>query len=299
MEQNAKMNTSERIAESELIINSDGSVFHLHIKPGQLADNGLLVGDPGRVKLITSRFDKIYSEAQNREFVSATGVYKNKDISVVSTGIGTDNIDIVMTELDALVNVDFETRLPREQHRTLNLVRIGTSGSLQKDLPVDSWLLSEAAIGFDGLLNFYAGRHEVCDLPFENAFKQHTDWNKKLTQPYVVNASAKLVDKLKNSERIQLGTTISAPGFYGPQGRVVRLGLADPDINSKITSFRFGSRRVTNYEMECSAIYGLSLLLGHNAATVCAIIANRLAGTATKDYRPTIEALIDHVLNSI
>ncbi len=287
------------IADSELIINPDGSAFHLHILPGNLAHKVILVGDPGRVALIKNRFDNIESEASNREFISATGTYRGKRITVLSTGIGTDNIDIVMTELDALVNIDFKTRLPLPKHTTLEIVRIGTSGSLQVDLDVDTWLLSEAAIGFDGLLNFYAGRDGVADLAFEEAFKLHTNWNKQLTQPYVVDADNALIDRLKNDPRINIGTTISAPGFYGPQGRVVRLPLADPFINEKITAFRYEQRRITNYEMECSAIYGLSLLLGHKAATVCAIIANRLAGKYTKDYKPVIENLIEHVLNNI
>lgn len=287
------------IADSELIINPDGSIFHLHIKPGQLANKVILVGDPGRVSTVKAFFDTIECENANREFVSATGTYKGKRITVLSTGIGTDNIDIVMTELDALVNIDFATRLPKGEHTGLEIVRIGTSGSLQADLPVDSWLLSEAAIGFDGVLNYYAGRNDIADIPFERAFEEHLDWNPLLAKPYVVNGSAELLAKLKNSPSIHIGTTISAPGFYGPQGRVVRLPLADPHINEKINSFRYGSRRVTNYEMECSCIYGLSLLLGHKAATVCAIIANRLAGQYTKDYKPVIKALIGHVLNNL
>lgn len=287
------------IPDSELIINSDGSVFHLHIKPGVIGENVIVVGDPGRVEMIKSFFDTVEDETASREFVSCTGTYKGKKVTALSTGIGTDNIDIVLTELDALVNVDFETRLPKEKHTTLNIVRIGTSGSLQADLDVDSWLLSEAAIGFDGMLNFYARRNEIADLDFEKAFEEHTNWNPLLAKPYVVNGSAELIGKLKNSDNVTIGTTISAPGFYGPQGRVVRLPLADPDINDKITAFRYGSRRITNYEMECSAIYGLSLLLGHKAATVCAIIANRLAGTASKDYKPCVKKLVEHVLNNI
>lgn len=293
------MEQNKRIAESELIINGDGSVFHLHIKPNELADRVILVGDPGRVALVKSYFDSIEHEAQNREFVSATGFFHGKRVTVLSTGIGTDNIDIVLTELDALVNVDFETRLPKTQHTTLNIVRIGTSGSLQPELDVSSWLLSEAAIGFDGVLNYYANRNAVADLEFEHAFEEFTNWNPLLAKPYVVNASSELIDRLKNNPNINIGTTISAPGFYGPQGRVVRLPLADPDINNKITAFRFGSRKITNYEMECSAIYGLSLLLGHKAATVCAIIANRLAGKSSTDYKPTISQLIKHVLENI
>lgn len=292
------MNTKP-IADSELIINSDGSVFHLHIKPGQLADKVILVGDPGRVAVVKAFFDTIECENANREFVSATGLFGGKRVTVLSTGIGTDNIDIVMTELDALVNVDFATRMPRPGHHTLEIVRIGTSGSLQPDLPVGSWLLSEAAIGFDGVLNYYAGRNEISDLGFEKAFEEFTNWNPLLAKPYVVNASPELIERLKNDPSIHIGTTISAPGFYGPQGRVVRLPLADPEINHKITAFRYQGRRVTNYEMECSCIYGLSGLLGHKAATVCAIIAGRTSGTATKDYKPVIKQLIGHVLSNI
>lgn len=287
------------IADSELIINADGSVFHLHIKPGQLAGKVILVGDPGRVAVVKGFFDTIECENANREFVSATGTYKGKRLTVLSTGIGTDNIDIVMTELDALVNVDFATRIPKEEHTTLEVVRIGTSGSLQADLPVDSWLLSEAAIGFDGVLNYYAGRNDVADIDFERAFEAHTNWNPLLPKPYVVNASSEMLSRLKGDERVHIGTTISASGFYGPQGRVVRLPLAVPDINERINTFRYGDRRVTNYEMECSCIYGLSLLLGHKAATMCAIIANRLAGQYSKDYKPVVKALVGHVLKNI
>lgn len=287
------------IADSELIINPDGSIFHLHIKPGQLANKVILVGDPGRVVMVKSFFDSIECENANREFVSATGSYKGKRITILSTGIGTDNIDIVLTELDALVNIDFATRTPKEEHTSLEIVRIGTSGSLQADLPVDSWLLSEAAIGFDGVLNYYARRNDVADLNFEHAFEEFVDWNPLLAKPYVVNAASQLVDRLRSDARIRIGTTISAPGFYGPQGRVVRLPLASPNLNERITAFRFNGRRVTNYEMECSCIYGLSLLLGHKAATVCAIIANRLAGQYSKDYKPVVKALVEHVLNNI
>ncbi len=289
---------SRRIEESELIINKDGSVFHLHLKPGEIADTIILVGDPGRVKTVASFFEEVELERKNREFVSVTGRFKGKRVSVVATGIGTDNIDIVVNELDALVNVDFNTRQVKETLTTLNLVRIGTSGSLQKDLPVDSCLLSEKAIGFDGLLNFYANRNQVVDREFENKFKEELDWNPLLTSPYVVDASSELLQKLSGND-FYTGVTISAPGFYGPQGRVIRLGLADADINEKISKFKYGEDRITNYEMECSAIYGLSKLLGHKAATVCAIIANRKAGKYSKDYKPVIESLIEKVLNSL
>ncbi len=289
---------ARRIEESELIINSDGSVFHLHLKPGEIAENIILVGDPGRVEVVASFFDEIELERHNREFVSTTGTYKGKRFSVVATGIGTDNIDIVMNELDALVNVDFETRQVKQELTTLKIVRIGTSGSLQKDLPVDSCLLSAKAIGFDGLLNFYANRDSIADLEFEADFKQSVQWNEKLTSPYVVDASSELLEKLSVND-FNTGVTISAPGFYGPQGRVIRLGLVDSDINEKISNFTHNNYRITNYEMECSAIYGLSKLLGHKAATVCAIIANRKAGEYSKDYKPVIKDLIQKVLNSL
>lgn len=286
------------IEASELIINPDGSVFHLHLKPGEISNNIILVGDPGRVDTVSSFFDSIELKRSNREFVSCTGIYNGQRMTVIATGIGTDNIDIVVNELDALVNIDFTTRQVKSELTSLNFVRIGTSGSLQKELPVDTWLLSEKAIGFDGLLNFYAKRDAVCDLDFEANFKKALNWNPQLTAPYVVNASSSLLDKL-NSEKVTKGVTISAPGFYGPQGRVLRLDLADANINDKINQFRQADLRVTNYEMECSAIYGLSALLGHNAATVCMIIANRLAGTASEDYKPVMKALIPYVLDSL
>ncbi len=287
-----------RIEESELIINDDGSVFHLHLKPGEIADTIILVGDPDRVELVASFFETVEVEKENREFVSKTGYINGKRVSVVSTGIGTDNIDIVLNELDALVNIDFNTRTVKNELTSLKLVRIGTSGSLQEDLPVDSWVLSEKAIGFDGLLNFYAGRNSVSDLEFEKAFKSSVGWNELHTSPYVVNAGAELISKLEG-KGITKGVNISAPGFYGPQGRVLRLGLADSELNNKITGFRFKNYRITNYEMECSAIYGLSALMGHQAATVCAIIANRLAGTFSEDYKIVIKSLVETVLSRL
>lgn len=286
------------ISDSELIINPNGSVFHLHIKPSELAHRIILVGDPGRVAMVASFFDEVLYEGANREFVWKTGVYNTVKFTVLSTGIGTDNIDIVVNELDALVNIDFETRLKKKEHTTLHLVRIGTSGSLQEDLPVDSWLLSEKAIGFDGLLNFYDKRYDVSDLPFEEAFVKHTGWLKNLPSPYVVNADATLIKKLLG-DKVVLGVTISAPGFYGPQGRVLRLPLALPQLNEKVSSFKYENRRITNFEMECSAIYGLSALLGHRSATVCAIIANRWKGTYSKDYKKVVEHLVEYVLKNL
>ncbi len=287
-----------RIEESELIINGDGTVFHLHLKPGDIANTIILVGDPDRVDLVASFFNTIEVEKENREFVSKTGRINGKRVTVVSTGIGTDNIDIVLNELDALVNIDFNTRTVKNKLTSLKFVRIGTSGSLQEDLPVDSWVLSEKAIGFDGLLNFYASRNSVCDLEFEKAFKSSVGWNELHTSPYVVNAGTELISMLEG-RGIKKGVNISAPGFYGPQGRVLRLELADSELNNKITDFRFQNFRITNYEMECSAIYGLSALMGHQAATVCAIIANRLAGTYSKDYKSVIKSLVETVLSRL
>ncbi len=287
-----------RIEESELIINDDGSVFHLHLKPGEIADTIILVGDPARVELVASFFNSVEVERENREFVSKTGKIYGRRVTVVSTGIGTDNIDIVLNELDALVNIDFNTRTVKSKLTSLNLVRIGTSGSLQKELPVDSWVLSEKAIGFDGLLNFYAGRDTISDLEFESAFTTGVGWSNQLAAPYVVNAGSELVQKL-DGDGITKGVNISSPGFYGPQGRVLRLNLTDPELNDKITNFRFKNYSITNYEMECSAIYGLSALMGHQAVTVCAIIANRLAGTYSEDYKSVIKSLVETVLTRL
>lgn len=286
------------IQSSELIINADGSIFHLHLKPEQIADNILLVGDPGRVDLICKLLTDIEFRIKNREFVSSTGKYNNQRITVVATGIGTDNIDIVVNELDALANINLEKREINPVHRTLNFVRIGTSGGLQPFLDVNSFVVSRKAIGFDGLLNYYANRDSVSDLMFEEAFVQHTKWGKQLTSPYVVDCSKNLYAKIHGENTVS-GVTISAPGFYGPQGRVLRLPLADPALNEKIESFEFGGHKITNFEMECSAIYGLSKLLGHEALTVCLIIANRLKKEANSDYHSSMEALIGMVLERL
>lgn len=286
------------IKSSELILNPDGSIFHLHLKPEQIADNIILVGDPGRVDLIRKLLTDIEFRVQNREFVSITGRYNNQRITIVSTGIGTDNIDIVVNELDALANINISTREINPVHRELNLVRIGTSGGLQDFLGVNSFVISQKAIGFDGLLNFYANRNTVSDLPLEEAFKQHTNWGKQLTSPYVVDCSEKLLLKVHQEDTI-LGVTISAPGFYGPQGRVLRLPLADADLNEKIESFSFEGHKITNFEMECSAIYGLSKLLGHEALTICLIIANRIKKEANSNYHQSMETLIKLVLDRL
>ncbi|MCK9639458.1 MAG: nucleoside phosphorylase [Prolixibacteraceae bacterium] len=286
------------IEPSELIINPDGTIFHLHMKPEQLADHVILVGDPGRVKMIAGFFDQIESETENREFVSATGMYGSKRITVLSTGIGTDNIDIVINELDALVNIDLHTRQIKNERKSLSIIRIGTSGGLQGDIPVNAFLASRKAIGFDGLLNFYERREEISDIAFEESFKTFVQWNKLLPSPYVVEADQDLFDKIVDSE-FTVGITISAPGFYGPQGRELRLKIVDPLINDKIEVFRFGNQRITNYEMECSAIYGLSKLLGHKALTVCIIIANRVSKRANEDYKPVMVKLVQKVLDRI
>jgi uridine phosphorylase len=286
------------IKSSELIINADGSIFHLHLKPEQIADNIILVGDPGRVEMIGKMLTDIEFQEQNREFVSTTGKYCGKRVTIVSTGIGTDNIDIVVNELDALANINLATREINPEHRTLNFVRIGTSGGLQDYLDVNSFVVSQKAIGFDGLLNFYANRDSVSDLEFEAAFKAHTNWNRQLTSPYVVNCSDKLFAKI-HGEKTVPGVTISAPGFYGPQGRVLRLPLADAYLNEKIESFQYENFRITNFEMECSAIYGLSKLLRHEALTICLIIANRVKKDANANYYNSIESLIKLVLDRL
>jgi len=285
------------IGESELILNSDGSIYHLHLLPENIADTFILVGDQGRVPTVSSFFDSIEFKMQNREFVTHTGTFRGKRITALSTGIGTDNIDIVVNELDALVNIDLKTRLPKTQHQTLNFVRIGTSGALQPDIPVDTPVASEWSIGFDGLLNFYAGRNFIANLEMELAFVNHVNWNIQLAAPYFVEASENLLTKIANDMRH--GMTISAPGFFGPQGRVLRLPIVDPEINNKIEKFDFEGHKITNYEMECSAIYGLSKLLGHNALTICNIIANRIRKEFSIDYKKAMEQTILTVLERL
>ena len=286
-----------RIGDSELILNADGSIFHLHLKPENLADNVILVGDQGRVEMVSKYFDEIEFKVQNREFKTHTGTYKGTRVSVLSTGIGTDNIDIVVNELDALVNIDLEKRVPKKEHKTLNLIRIGTSGALQGNIPVDTPVLSVTSIGFDGLLNFYEGNEKVGNEKIKESFKKHTSWNKNLPNPYFVDASQYLIDKI--GDGMKHGITISAPGFYGPQGRILRLNTIDNSLNDKITAFDFEGRKITNYEMESSAIAGLSLLLGHNAVTVCSIIANRIRKEYSQDYKLAVDKLIKTILDRI
>ena len=284
--------------ESELIINADGSIFHLHLQASQLADKVILVGDPDRVKMVASFFESCECEVANREFRTITGKYKGKRITVLSTGIGTDNIDIVMNELDALANIDFATRTEKQEFKQLQIVRIGTSGGMQPDIPLGAFLASELSIGFDGVLNFYEGRNAVSDLKFEEAFKKHVDWSPLKASPYVVAADKELIERISQNDMLR-GVTISANGFYGPQGRVLRLNLDDMEINDKIESFRFGAYKISNYEMESSAIAGMAKLMGHKAMTVCCIIANRRVKAANTDYQPYIKELIEKVLDRI
>jgi len=289
---------TKKIGASELIINPDGSIFHLKLKPGQVANDIILVGDPGRVKMVGGFLDKIEFEVQNREFATITGAYKGKRLTVVSTGIGTDNIDIVLNELDALVNIDLISREIKAELTSLNIIRIGTSGALQTDIPIFSFLASRKSIGFDGLMNFYARREEISDFAFEEAFKKHTNWNSRLASPYVVSCDDILFSKICDNQFID-GITISAPGFYAPQGRELRLEPADSTLNNKIESFRYNNMKVTNYEMESSAIYGLSKLMGHHALTVCLIIANRIVHNVGADYKPEMERLVQMILNKL
>lgn len=286
------------IQHSELILNNDGSIFHLHLKPEHISDNIILVGDPERVDSIASHFIKIDFSTQNREFKTVTGWFNEKRLTVISTGIGTDNIDIVLNELDALANIDLKTRTIKNEHKSLNIVRVGTSGGLQPDLPVNSFVVSQKSIGFDGMLNFYANREKHCDLEFENAFKTFTNWSKSLPELYITDASEKLISKF-DDDIFKKGVTISAPGFYGPQGRVLRLPLAFPELNRQIEEFRFRQYKITNFEMESSAIYGLSKMLGHEALTVCLIIANRVILTANENYRVEMKKLISLVLERL
>lgn len=271
-------------APSELIINEDGSIFHLHLKPEFLADKVILVGDPGRVSLVASHFETKECEVESREFRTITGTYKGKRITVVSTGIGCDNIDIVVNELDALANIDFKTRHQKSPLRSLTLVRIGTCGGLQEYTPVGTYIASEKSIGFDGLLNFYAGRNEACDLDFEEAFKKHMDWNPQKGAPYVIDADKETLDRIAADDMVR-GVTIACGGFFGPQGRELRIPLADPTQNVKVEAFEYNGHRITNFEMESSALAGLAKLMGHRALTCCMVIANRRAKKPIPDIR--------------
>lgn len=286
-----------KIAESELIINPDGSVFHLHIRPEELADNVILVGDPGRVDMVSEYLEDKEFRHQSREFVSVTGRCRGKRITVLSTGIGTDNIDIVMNELDALANIDFSTREIKEEKRSLNILRIGTSGAIQPDIPIGSFVFSHISVGCDGLLNWYADRDRIIVPDIAEAFMKHTHWDSHLPVPYFVRAGKAMSEKF--ADCTVKGMTIAASGFYGPQGRVLRMPLAMPDMLDTFESFRFGEWRITNFEMEGSAIAGIAAHLGHNAGTVCCIIANRHLKESSPDYKPMVRNLVELVLDKI
>lgn len=285
------------IPPSELIINDDGSIFHLHLTPDQVADIIILVGDPGRVELVASHFEERECEVSNREFRTVTGRYHGRRMTVLSTGIGIGNIDISVTELDALANIDFATRRERSKKRQLTLVRLGTSGAVQPDIKVGEVIFSRTSVGFDGLLNYYAGRNEVCDLEIEQAFMAHTGWSELLPKPYFIDNDPSLGKLFADMSRE--GITIAAPGFYAPQGRWVRLQPADPELNRKIESFDFQGRRITNFEMESSALAGLAALMGHRACTLCTIIAQRIALDACTDYKPFVREMIRKALDRL
>ena len=290
--------TKRHFPASELPINDDGSAFHLHLKPENLADKIILVGDPGRVSTVAQHFEAIECEVASREFHSITGLYKGKRITAQSTGIGCDNIDIVMNELDALANIDFNTREEKDTHRQLTLVRIGTCGGLQPFTPVGTFIASVKSIGFDGLLNYYAGRNKVCDLDMEEAFKKHMDWSPLKGAPYVAVANTELIDRVAGGDMVR-GYTVACGGFYGPQGRQIRLSIQDPDQNKKIETFQYDGLYICNFEMESSALAGLAAMLGHKAMTCCMVIANRYAGEMNTNYKNSIDTLIQLVLDRI
>jgi len=289
---------SKYFAPSELIINDDKSCFHLHLKAEQLADRVILVGDPARVNTVAKHFDTIECEVQSREFHTITGIYKGKRITCQSHGIGCDNLDIVMNELDSLANIDYDTRTERPEHRTLTCVRIGTCGGLQPYTPVGTFIASVKSIGFDGLINFYAGRNEVCDLQLEKAFKEHMQWDPIKGSPYVAVANSELLEQIAQDDMVR-GYTIACGGFYGPQGREIRIPLADPNQNEKVESFEYDGLKVCNFEMESSALAGLASLLGHRAMTCCMVIANRYAKEMNTEYKNSIDTLILKVLDRI
>ncbi len=292
------MSTKRTIPSSELIINGDGSIFHLHLRPEQLADRVFLVGDPARVDMVASRFDHIECNVTSREFHTITGLYKGKRISVVSHGIGTDNIDIVLNELDALANIDFDTRQEKESFRQLTLVRVGTSGGLQDETPIGTYVAAEHSIGFDGVLYFYGDTERVRNRSFEAELLKQLDWSIEGLRPYVVAADPSLIEQICQQDILR-GNTIAANGFYGPQGRQLRLPLHDPELNKKIQAFDYEGRHLTNYEMESSSLAALAALMGHRAMTVCCIIAGRKAQNMNTDYKGSIEGLIDLVLERI
>lgn len=289
---------SRIIPPSELIINSDGSAFHIHLTPEQLRDKIILVGDPGRVSMVAEYFDTVDYDVQSREFHAIGGTYKGKPLMCISHGIGSDNIEIVLTELDALANIDFNTRTVKPQHRTLSMVRVGTSGSLQEHIHVGDFVLAKKAIGTDGILNYYEGRNRVCDLLLEDALVRHTNWMRSWAAPYVVDADEELAERIGDTDMIR-GYTMAAVGFYAPQGRMIRLPLADPNLNAKIESFRYNDKPITNFEMESACLQGMAKLLGHKAVTACCIIAERRLTKANTDYKPSVRKLIETVLDRI
>jgi len=290
--------TKKFFPASELIINADGSCFHLHVKPEFLADKVILVGDPARVDTVAAHFDSKEYEVSSREFHTITGTYKGKRITVQSHGIGCDNIDIVVNELDTLANIDYTTRTERDEHRTLTMVRIGTCGGLQPFTPTGTFIASVKSIGFDGLLNFYAGRNQVCDLQMEEAFKKHMTWDPIKGAPYISVADQALIEQIAQDDMVK-GYTISCGGFYGPQGRELRIPLADPKQNEKVEAFEYDGMKICNFEMESSALAGLASLLGHKAMTCCMVIANRYAKEMNTEYKNSIDTLIEKVLDRI
>ncbi len=282
---------NQPIPASQLVLNNEGAIYHLNLHPEQLADDVIMVGDPGRVEMIASFFDKIEVKRQNRELVTRTGYFNGKRITVLSTGMGTDNLDIVMNELDALANIDLKARIPKKEHRSLNLIRLGTCGALQPEISVeDSYVATRYAIGLDGLIYFYEKHKEVNEIGFRDAFIEQMDYPKDLPLPYVVEGSKSLFDRL--AEGYYHGVTATAPGFYGPQGRTLRLQLSYPENNRKIESFNYQGWRVCNFEMESSALYGLGKMMGHNCLTICVVVANRVTEKFATDYHPYVKKLV-------
>ncbi len=288
----------EHLSKSELVLTPDKSIYHLHLKPDQIADIVFLVGDPGRVQIMSSLFDSVEHRIENREFVTHTGYYRKKRISVVSTGIGTDNIDIVVNELDALVNIDFDTREVKKEKKSLKLIRIGTSGAMHAEIEPGSVIVSDISCGLDNLLHYYKGLHEISDTAMGDSFMKHMSWNKENSNPYFIHASNDLVSLL-NGKAFFHGITLSAPGFYAPQGRSLRMAIADPDYIEKVSSFRYNNLRINNFEMEGSALCGLSKILGHQAVTICIALANRITGRFITEYQPMVKVLLQDVLDKI
>ena len=294
----ARLNESENpLEESELVINPDGSIFHLHLLPHQLAETVLLVGDQGRVEQISKNFDSITHKTANREFVAHTGTYKGKEITALSTGIGADNIDIVLNELDALVNIDLQTRCIKKEKKSLNLIRIGTCGALQPDIPVDSYIVSEFGLGFDGVAGFYSHLSSEEELDFEKAFFSQVNWSVSTVKPYVAKGSDELITLLK--PEANTGITVTGNGFYGPQGRVLRIKTQQENLNEQLAQFEFNGTKLVNFEMETSALYALGSMMGHKTATICAVIANRHLKEYSKDYKKTVDKMIVYVLEKL